>query len=221
MFVVEIGSADPSLRVHGNSLDTTGTLGNLDTLLLLASACVPGEDGGLGADLARDTSVARGVHTEAHDVIGVMVLIVGDVLGSGLNLATTEEFLRVRVLVKDNTESGSHVDSVALTIPVCVLLGVGATVTIDVLESVGLVGLLVVDWVMVVGLLDLTDPRANRHKLLTLSLFNLEEVVLATVVVLATIGASGGLTGFLVVLNASTIVLHLGIVVVLAWRRCA
>ena len=141
MLVVEIGSADPAISIHGAGLDTTGTLCNLDALSLLTSAGIPGEDGGLRADLTGDGGGACGVQTEAHNVICVMVLVIGHVLGGRLNLTTTEEFLGVAILVQDNTKGGSHVDSLALTVPVSVLLGFGAAVAIDVLKSVGLVGL--------------------------------------------------------------------------------
>ena len=156
MFVVEIHSGDPAVAVDGNSGDATGTLGDLNSLLLLGTACVPGEDGWLGADLAGDGRLALRADANAHNIISVMVLVIGDVLGRVLDLTTTEEFLGVGTWVQDNAEGGSHVDSVAIFVPVDVLLGVGAPVAIDVLKVVLGRGLVVVDSVMLIGFDDLS-----------------------------------------------------------------
>ena len=45
VFVVEVHGADPAFSVDGNGGDATGALCYLDAVLLLAGACVPGEDG--------------------------------------------------------------------------------------------------------------------------------------------------------------------------------
>lgn len=95
MLVVEISSANPSIFGDGYSLDATGTLGNLDTLLFLTSGGVPAEDGGLGANLARNGGLALRADTDAHNIISVVVLVVGNVLCSGVNLTAAEELLGV------------------------------------------------------------------------------------------------------------------------------
>lgn len=136
MFVVEINGGNPALTVDCYSGDATSALGNLYSLLLLAGACVPGEDGRLGTDLARDSSLALRAYTDAHNIISVMVQVIGDVLGCGIDFTTTEELLGVRGWVKNDTKSGSHVDSLVLAVKVNVLLAVRATVAVDVLEII-------------------------------------------------------------------------------------
>jgi len=155
MFVVEIDSGDPALSVDCDSSDTTSALGDLDSLLLLTGVGVPGEDGGLGADLTGDSGLSVGADADAHDIIGVMLGVVGNVLGGVVDLATTEECLGVGCSVENDTEGGSHVDGLTLGVPVDVLSGVGASVTIDVLESVGLLRLLGFVFVVVGRLLNL------------------------------------------------------------------
>jgi len=220
MFVVEIGGGDVTFSVDGDGVDATGALCDLDTEALLASAGVPSEDGWLGADLTRDSHLSLGAESDGHDVVGVMVLIVGDVLGGVLDLTTTEEFLGVGFVVKDDTEGGSHVDGVTLAIPVAVLLGVAAAVAIDVLKSVGGVRDIVVHWVVVVWLSDLTNPGTDSHELLAGGLLDFEEIALLTVVVLAAV-AGDSLAGLLVVLDATAVSSHIGIVLEFAWSRCA
>ena len=122
MLVVQIDSSDPAIGVDGDGGDATSALSNLYSLLFLAGAGVPREDGGLGADLAGDSGVATRVNTDAHHIIGVVVLVIGDVLGSVVNLAASEEFLGVGRDVEDDTQGSSHVDSLALVVPVNVLL---------------------------------------------------------------------------------------------------
>ena len=220
MFVVEISGSDVTLTVDGDSVDATSALCDLDTEALLASAGVPSEDGWLGANLTRDSHPSLGAESDGHDVIGVMVLIVGDVLGGAIDLTTTEEFLGVGFVVKDDTKGGSHVDGVTVAVPVEVLLGVTAPIAIDVLKSVGGVRLLVVHGVVVAWLSDLADPGADSHELLTFSLLDLEEVVFPTVVVLAAV-AGHSLAGLLVVDDATAVSSHIGIVLEFAWSRCA
>jgi len=211
MLVVQIDSSDPAFRVDGDGGDATSAFGDLYSLLLLAGASVPGEDGGLGAGLAGDSGVTSGVHTDAHHIIGVVVLVIGDVLGRVLDLTATEELLLVGGDVEDDTEGGSHVDSLVLAVPVHVLLRVSAAVAIDVFEVVLHGWLVVVDGVVIVRLNDLSNPWADRHELLTLSLLNLEEVILSAVVVLTTVAVLGD-TGFLVIDLAATIGSEVGVI---------
>jgi len=158
MVVVTISGANPAFGVDGDSLDTTSALGDLYPLLLLAAARVPGEDGGRVAILAGDGGVTVSVETQAQNIIRVVFTVVRHVLRRVFDLATTEEFLRVGLGVEDDAEGGGHVDSGASAVPVDVLLGVSASVAVDVLKFVGDVGLFVVDWVVLIGLSDLSFP---------------------------------------------------------------
>ena len=102
-------------------------------------------------------------HGKAHDVVSVSIGVIGDILGSVVDLTTTEELLLLgrASVIQDNTESSSHVDDLALTVEMAVLTGVSATVAKDVVKSVSLIRLVERDRVVVVGLGNLTDPRAN------------------------------------------------------------
>ena len=218
MLVVEIDGSNPAITVDCDSSDTTGALGDLDSLLLLSGACVPGEDGRLGADLTGNSGLALRADTDAHNIIGVMLHVIGNVLGSGLDLTATEEFLGVGCWVKNDTEGSSHVDSLVIAVEVDVLLAVSATVAVDVLEIVLSSGLVVVDWVVLIGFDDLSEPGANGHELLTLSLLDLEEVIFSGVVVLATIGIAS-LTGLFIIDLAAAVSGEVGVVGKLAWCR--
>ena len=208
MFVVKIDGSDPALGVDGNSLDTTSTLGDLDSLLHVTSAGVPFEDGGLGANLTRDGSGTRFVDSDAHDIIGVVLQVVGDVFGGAFNLTTTEELLGVGRGVQNDTKSGGHVSGLAIAVEVDVLSGVGATVAIDVLKLVSGVWFLVVDLVVVVGLSNLADPGTDSHELLALSLLDFEEVTFLTVLVLTGVDHAA-CAGLFVVYHTAFI--HVGI----------
>ena len=137
MFVVHIDGADPAISVDSDGSDSTSARSDLDSLLLLTSAGIPGEDGGLEASLTGDGSLTVGADTDAHNIIGVMVLVICDVLGGVFNFTTTEELLGVGLLIKNDTEGSSHVDSLSFRVIVDVLSGISASVTIDVLELVG------------------------------------------------------------------------------------
>lgn len=102
-------------------------------------------------------------------------------LGFLLDFATTEELLGVFLHVENNTESSSHVDSLALFVEVTVLLGVGASVSVDVLEGVLLVWASRVDLVVLLWLSDLTLPWHGGGGLLANSFVNFEEVVVVLV----------------------------------------
>jgi hypothetical protein len=147
-----------------------------------------------------------------------MLHVIGDILGSVFDLTATEELLGVRSTVEDDTEGSSHVDSLSSTVEVDVLLGVGASVSVDVLKCVGLIRLVCVDRVVVIRLSDLTNPGTDSHELLTLGLFYLEEVVLATIVILASVGHDTS-TCLLVILDTTTIGFHVGVIVPSAWGR--
>ena len=99
-----------------------------------------------------------------------------------------------------------------------VLLGVGASVAVNILKLVGDVRSVCNDWVVVIRLGDLTNPRTNSHELLTLGLFHLKEVVFLTIVILASVGHDT-LACLLVVLDATTVTFHVRVVVPSAWGR--
>ena len=197
VIVVKIDGADHVVSVDIAGNNTTGALGDLHTVLLLTSAGIPGEDGRRSTDLTGDSSVAASVDRDAHNIISVVISVLRAVLGRVLDLTATEELLGVGGNLKDHTESSSHVDGIALVVEVDVLLGVGAAVAVHILELVSAVRSLVVDLVVVIGLLDLTDPGANSHELLTLGFLDSEEVVLGTVVVL-TVVIDGRLASLLI-----------------------
>ena len=219
MFVVKINGSDPAIGIDSASSDTTGTLGNLNSLFLGTSVSIPSEDGRLGTNLTRDGCGAVGADANAHNIIGMVILIIGNILGSVLNFTTTEESLSVGCSVKDNTESSGHVDGLSTGIEVDVLLGVSASVTIDVFEIVLSCRRISVDGVMIVWLNNLSDPGADRHELFTLSLFYLEEVIFTAIVVFTTIRWSS-CTTFLVVDKTFTVV-HVGVVGKSAWSSSA
>ena len=215
VLVVHVNGADPSVLGDAHSGDSAGTLSDLDSLHLLASAGVPLEDGGAGAVLAGDSGHTLGAESDRENIIGVMVLVSSDVLGSHVDFTRSEELLGVALAVEDDTEGGSHVDSLGVAVPVDVLLGVGASVAVDVLEGVGAVRLVRDNGVVLRGLSDLADPGTHSHELFTLSLLDLEEIGLGTVVVLA-FGAVDVLAGLLVEHGALSVV-HVGVVVEFAW----
>lgn len=68
------------------------------------------------------------------------LFVVGDVLGSVVDLTATEELLSVGVGVEDNTESSSHIDGLSVGVEVNVLTRVSAPVTVHVLKSILLIG---------------------------------------------------------------------------------
>jgi len=217
MFVVKIDSANPAIRVDSDGFDSTSTLSDLNSLLLLTSLGIPGEDGRLAAILARDSSSTVGANTGAQNIISMVFHVISDVLSSAINLTATKEFLGVVLVVKNDTKGSSHVDGLSTGVEVDVLLGVSASVTIDVLEIVGDARGILVDGVMVIRLDDLTFPRKYRHELFTLGFFYFEEIVFATTVVFAFIAFANG-TGLLIDTDTSIIV-HLGVISKSAWSR--
>ena len=181
MVVMEIsGGNEGGVGGDVDGRNTAGATGELHALHHLAGASVPGEDSGGAADLSSDANLALSADTNGHDVVGVGLAVVGNVLGSVVNFASTEELLlgRAALVVEDNAEGGGHVDYLVLAVEVDVLTRVGGAVSEDVLELVGLLGLVERDGVVAVGLSDLTDPGADGHELLTFSsFFGGEEII--------------------------------------------
>jgi hypothetical protein len=107
-------------------------------------------------------------------------IVIGNVLGSVVNFTSAEELLHLGLtgLIKNDTKSSSHVDNFAFFVHVNVLARVSTAVAQDVIESIGLIRLFHADGVVVSRFSDLSEPGANRHKLLTSSgIFSGEEIV--------------------------------------------
>ena len=133
MVVVEINTSNQtSIHVESNGIDTSGSFGELGSSFLLASAGVPNEDDWDGANLSCGGHFTLIANLEAHDVVGVSILIVGSLLRGVFDLTTSEKLLRVRFLIKNDTKSSSHVASIAIRIEVHVLSAVSASVSVDV-----------------------------------------------------------------------------------------
>lgn len=86
--------------------------------------------------LSSDTKVSLGADVDGHDIVSVMILISGDVLGSAVDLATSEEFLGVGRWVENNSKGGSEVGNASALGEVDVLSRVNGSVPVDVLEVV-------------------------------------------------------------------------------------
>lgn len=140
-----------------------------------------------------------GAQIDGSDVVVVTILIVSSLLGLVLNLTTTEELLGVGVVVKNDTEGGGHVDDLTVLVDEAVLARISTSVTVNVVECVSGIRLIIVDGVVTVRLSDLTNPWADCHELLTFtSILNLEEVVLWTFVVIDTVLKLTSFTSLLV-----------------------
>lgn len=100
------------------------------------------------ADLAGDALVGLGVVLDGEDVVGVCVVVVGDVLGFVVDEASSEELLGVGVGVVDDAESGTLPDVVAVGGQVEVVPGVVCFVPVHVVHPVLLIWLLVI-WLIV------------------------------------------------------------------------
>jgi len=159
----------------GNS---TGALWQLVALLLLSRACVPGEHRGGRANLSSDCGVAVSVHEDAHDIIGVMVLVVCSLFGGVIDFTATKELLGVAFSVEDHTESGGHIDWFVFLVEIDILSAVGTSVAIDILQFVGGIRRLHVNGVVTIWLGNLSKPGTDSEELLTFtSIFHFEEVI--------------------------------------------
>jgi len=213
--VVKIGASNHgSILANANSLDTSGTFFEFKLLFLLTSTGVPNKESGSGADLARDSPFSHLVHIYSKNIVVVTIFIVTSLLGLVLNLSTTKEFLGVLIMVKDNTKSGSHVDNLTVLVEEDVLARVSASVTINVLKSVSLIRLVVVDGVVIIRLSNLTNPGLNSHELFTFaSIFDSEHFIIDTVLALA------NLAGLFVELGTSTVVVVKFLIVIVVSGR--
>lgn len=182
MVVVSIDASDlGAVLVERAGSDSSGSLGELGTALLLSSDGVPGEQNWGGSVLTGDSGVTSVVDLAAEDIVGVSIEVAGRHLGRLLDFAATEELLGVVSVAEDNAECGSHVDGVALAVEVAVLLGVSASVSIDVLELVLRLWLSRVDGVVTGWLSNLSLPWNAGGGLFANRLVTLEEVVVVDV----------------------------------------
>ena len=118
-----------------------------------------------------------------------MLLVTSSLFRLVRNFTTSEEFLSIRGLVQDNTQTGGHIAEVSIWVVVDVLAGVLTSVTIDVLKRIGNVWLGRIDWWMIVRLSDLALPWLNRQKLFRHvadidSLLKFEEIRLGSTIAL-------------------------------------
>ena len=118
----------------------------------------------------------RSVDIHGSDVVVVMLLGRGSLLGLVLDLATAEEGLRVGSLVEDDTEASGHVGDVAIRVVIHGHSRVLASITVHILKRVGLIGLRFVDLGMVLRLnCGSSLPWLDGKELLTLlDLFSLK-----------------------------------------------
>jgi len=154
----------------------------------LSSLGTPGEHSRSRADLSRNSGASVRGHSDSHDIVSVMITIVGDLLGGVFDLTATEELLGVSLRVKDNTEGSCHVDRSIVTVEENVLSAISASVAVNVLKSVRAVGLGVVDGVVVVRLGNLAQPGTHSEELFSLASFLcLKEIIFAAVTVLVSL----------------------------------
>ena len=118
-----------------------------------------------------------------------MLLVTSSLFRLVRNFTTSKEFLSIRGLVQDNTQTGGHIAEVSIWVVVDVLAGVLTSVTIDVLKRIGNVWLGRIDWWMIVRLSDLALPWLNRQKLFRHvtdidSLLKFEEIRLGSTIAL-------------------------------------
>ena len=93
-------------------------------------------------------------------------------ISSGIvGLTTSEEFLSVGLVVKDDTNGSGVVGSLVVVVEVGVLATVVSSVPVNVLDSVACVGFVHVDIIVNCGLSNLTNPRLNSHKFLAFNFF--------------------------------------------------
>jgi hypothetical protein len=127
------------------------------------------------------------VHIQRHDIIGVMVEVIGNLLRFVFDWATSKEGLGVRFLIEDDAEASSHIDDLTIWVVVHILTGVLTSVSINVLELVHLIWWVLVNWGMVVWLCDGTDPWLYRQEFLgDCGLFDffikVEEIILWSII---------------------------------------
>lgn len=162
-----------SVAVEPDALEAISTLVKDSTSLLLSSDSIPDEDHRDRSTLSGDSVVSKNV--DAHDVVVVTVHLTSGFSSTVFNFTSTEEFLGVTLGVEDDTESSGHVDNVSCSVEVNVLARVSTSVSVNVLEGVRLITLLLVRFSVFCGLLDGTDPRLGGLELLTNSLVRLFE----------------------------------------------
>lgn len=185
MVVALVGGGDVlAVAGDGTSGNCPGILRELRPGPLLTGSSVPYEDRWRLANLTCDgpLSVAMGVHIHRHDIVGVMVHIIGHLFRFVFDLASSEILLSVRLLVQNDSKTSSHIDNFAVGVVIHVLPRVLAPVPIHVLQRVCLVWLALVDRRMVIGFRDCANPRLHGQELFSLCYFlnfliEIEEII--------------------------------------------
>mmetsp|Transcript_22822 Transcript_22822/g.16141 ORF Transcript_22822/g.16141 Transcript_22822/m.16141 type:complete len:251 (+) Transcript_22822:1353-2105(+) len=200
VFVVKIDTSNKLLVFRDStSVDSSGTLADLEFLNLLTSLSIPKEERRSGTNLTGKSHLSAAANINGHDVVGVSIFVVSLLLGLVLNFTTAEEALGVSVVIEDNTESSGHIADLAVGVEEDVLSSVSASVSVNVVQSVSDIGLIVVNGVVIVGLSNLTNPRADSHELFSLTgILHLEEIVLLALLIINVIVEDASLTSFLI-----------------------
>ena len=86
--------------------------------------------------MPRDSELPVAGDGDAHDIVSVAFLVISNVLGGVVYLASTEKLLGVAGGVEDDSEGGSHVDGLSSVIEVHVLSAVCTSVAVDIFELV-------------------------------------------------------------------------------------
>jgi len=68
-----------------------------------------------------------------------MIQIIGNLFGCVVNFAASEESLAVGFLIKNDTETSSHVNNLSIRVEVNILSAILAPVSINVLKLVGFI----------------------------------------------------------------------------------
>lgn len=116
-----------------------------------------------------------------------MLGVSGNILGSAVNLTTSEVDLGVSLRVERDSKSSSEVVHIALLVELDVLSGVNGSVSVDILEVETGLWLVTVDIGVLIWLPDLSRESVDWLVVLVI----LHVVVVSVVVVLATIIDSG------------------------------
>lgn len=134
----------------------------------LSCLSVPDENHGFEPNLARGNEGSISVHCKRNDVITVAEFSLGLLLAPLDNLFTaSKDLLRPRSLVKNDTESGSHVDTLACGVIVQVLSGQVTLVPVHEVNFVTLIRHRFIDSRHHIWLFDGAQPRLTGHELVS------------------------------------------------------
>lgn len=157
--------------------DTLAAFWKLEALDLFSGASIPEEHDRGVVDLTSESSRAISTDGDAHDVVGVLLVVSSMGLVSGLSGLGTEEALSVGILIKYDTEASCNIHCLVFAVVVKVLARIRRSVTVGVLEFVFYVRFRRVMILVEVGFCDLSEPRPASTKLLSGFVLRLEERV--------------------------------------------